>query len=290
MAMMSGPESMLGDLRRLRWIHDRPVDASIVIPVNAKGDLENALHLLDDLGRYAGPNAFEVLLVVNNFAEGQPPPAITTFQAAGARVLSVSRVERRPGDAVPFSVRLLGIRNASSAWVISFDADCRIPDPTSLLDWYVIQGRRGTGLAYSHVDFYDLPPGLSIWVKIRLHHLARWTKRTILGIPTARGSNYAVRRDLVVRLYDQGYIADELNVGPVARSLGERVAYTGDRSRVVLTSGRVYRPGWRRIISYFWYRLRYNLRVLPVRSNMAKRTGRDRDPAVRYDYTRRRDG
>ena len=49
-------------------------DASIVVPVNAQGDLENVLTLLDDLGRYAGPHEFETLLVVNNFAQGRRPP------------------------------------------------------------------------------------------------------------------------------------------------------------------------------------------------------------------------
>ena len=34
-------------------------DASIVVPVNAQGDLENVLTLLDDLGRYEGPHEFE---------------------------------------------------------------------------------------------------------------------------------------------------------------------------------------------------------------------------------------
>ena len=49
-------------------------DASIVVPVNAQGDLENVLTLLDDLGRYEGTHEFETVLVVNNFAQERRPP------------------------------------------------------------------------------------------------------------------------------------------------------------------------------------------------------------------------
>ena len=41
-------------------------------------------------------------------------------------------------------------------------------------------------------------------------------------------------------------------------------------------------PGWRELPGYFLYRLRYNLRVLPVRQGVARRTGREHDPIRRY--------
>ncbi|MGH7202579.1 MAG: hypothetical protein ACREJB_18375, partial [Planctomycetaceae bacterium] len=64
--------------------------------------------------------------------------------------------------------------------------------------------------------------------------------------------------------------------------LAGRVAYSGRSELAVLTSGRMFRPGWKRILPYFLYRLRYNLRVLPVRNDVARRTGRERDPVRRY--------
>lgn len=274
---------------RPRWPGANPdglPDASIVVPVNAKGDLENATRLLDDLARYNGPNNFETILVVNNY-DGDPPPQIAEYEATGARVLSLPEVERRAGDAIPFSVRLPGVKAAEAPWIITFDADCRIPDATSLLDWYVARGRGGAGVAYTHVDFYDLLPARSVRVKVRMHHVARWVKRVLLRLPTARGSNYAVRRQLMLDLYAAGLLADELNVGPAAKANGEAIVYSGERHLTVLTSGRVVRAGWVRIITYFWYRLRYNIRVLPVRPDAARRTGREREPANRYDYTKR---
>ncbi len=261
--------------------------ASIVVPVNAKGDLERAVGLLDDLARYDGANRFEIVLVVNNFDPQEPPSqAIAAYEQRGARVVSQAHVPRRAGDAVPFGVRVHGARSAQSDWIISFDADCRVPDPRALLDWYVERGRDGYGVAYTSVGYHDVPPGASVALRIRIHHLARWVKRVVLRIPTARGSNYAVRKSLLLRLYDRGFLADELNVGPVARSTGERIAYSGDRVLRVMTSGRMFHGGWREIVPYFWYRLRYNLRVLPVRHDAAHRTGRAQESPDRYDYTR----
>jgi hypothetical protein len=36
-------------------------------------------------------------------------------------------------------------------------------------------------------------------------------------------------------------------------------------------------------VPYYVYRLRYNLRVLPVRAGVARRTGREHDPVRRYE-------
>lgn len=264
------------------------LDGSIVIPVNVKGDLEEIQQLLGDLARYDGDCQFETVLVVNNYERTDPPlAAIDAYRATGARVISVPHVPRRPGVAVPFSVRIHGARLAGSDWVISFDADCRIPNARALLDWYVAQGRDGCGVAYTGVDYHDVPPGFTSAVRVRIHHFARWVKRAVLRIPTTRGSNYAARKDVLVGLYDRGYLADELNVGPTARARGERVTYSGAAELRVTTSGRMFSGGWRELLRYFWYRLRYNVRVLPVRSDAARRTGRSREPADRYDYTGR---
>ena len=83
-------------------------------------------------------------------------------------------------------------------------------------------------------------------------------------------------------LYNQKMLADEMNVGPTIKASGHRVAYSGLRRHYVLTSGRMFRPGWLRIIPYNWYRFKYNLRTLPVRPNVARHTKRESDPVRRY--------
>jgi len=76
---------------RLRGGAARP-DATIVVPVNAQGDLGNVRTLLDDLGRYDGPLAFEVVLVVNNFTAGEVPTEVAALERDGARVLALPSV------------------------------------------------------------------------------------------------------------------------------------------------------------------------------------------------------
>ena len=258
-----------------------PVDASIIIPVNAQGDLENVLKVCGDLCRYAGSCRLELILVVNNFDEATPPSEIDLFRAWGLRVEAIPSV-RRPGEAVGFSARIPGIRIARSPVCILFDADVRIPNATRLIDWYVRAFASGAKAAYTHVAHYDVEPGLSLRISFAIHHLARWIKRRALGIPTTRGSNYAVDREVMLELYDARMLADEMNVGPTFKRQGHLVAYNSARELYVYTSGRMFRPGWRKMIAYFWYRLRYNLRTLPVRRNVSQFTGRESDPVRRY--------
>jgi hypothetical protein len=261
-------------------------DASIVVPVNAQGDLENVLTLLDDLGRYAGPHEFETVLVVNNFAQGRRPREIAAFEALeGVRVLAVPSV-RQPGVAVALSARIAGMREAATPYAIHLDADCRVPDPTALLDWYVHRLHCGDGVAYTRVRYHSVRRRPSVYVRIAIHHAARWSKRVLLGIPTTRGGSYAVHVPTLLRLDAEGLLADEMNVGPAARSRGARVVYSGDRRMVVRTSGRMFAGGWWKLWRYLRYRLRYNLRVLPVRPGVAARTGRERDPVRVYRANR----
>jgi Glycosyltransferase like family 2 len=261
-------------------------DASIVVPVNAQGDLENVLTLLGDIGRYAGPHVFEIVLVVNNYPEDRPPLAIPALEARdGVRVVAVPSV-REPGVAVAFSARMAGMRAARTPYAIHLDADCRVPDPTTLLDWYVQRLHGGDAVAYTCVRYHSVRGRPSVYARIAIHHAARWTKRVLLRVPTTRGSSYAVHVPTLLRLYDEGLLADEMNVGPAAKSRGARVVYSGDRRTVVLTSGRMFAGGWRKLWRYLRYRLRYNLRVLPVRPGVAERTGRERDPVRIYRANR----
>lgn len=268
-------------LARLRGDRTLLPDASIIIPVNAQGDLTNVLNILGDLCAYAGPHRLEVVLVVNNYVPDAPPAEVATYRRMGINVVSIPNV-RRPGEAIGFSARIPGIRAASSPYTILFDADCRVPNATALLDWYVKQFRAGASVAYTYVGFYDLPNRLSNHFRTLTHHGARWFKRVVLRIPTTRGSNYAVQQRMMLELYEQGLLADEMNVGPVFKAHGGRVVYSGSRRLKVLTSGRMWTGGWAKLFRYLIYRIRYNLRVLPVGADVAQRTGRENDPVRRF--------
>jgi glycosyltransferase involved in cell wall biosynthesis len=259
-------------------------DISIVVPVNAQGDLENIEHLLSDFERYDGPLSVETILVVNNYPPDQVPPQVRELRKR-ATVLAIPSV-RKFGEAVAFSGRVQGMRVARSRYVVVTDADCRIPNPTAFIDWYHEQLSTRAHAAYTHVEFQDYDPALSVRFHIWLSHALRWIKREILRIPVTRGASYGMRREELLKLYDAGVLADEMNVGPAFKRLVGPVAYGGGKELEVLTSGRMFKRGWWRAVPYFVYRLRYNLRVLPVRPGVAGVTGRENDPVRRYRNNR----
>lgn len=61
---------------------------------------------------------------------------------------------------------------------------------------------------------------------------------------------------MLLDLYDRGWLADEMNVGPTLKRLEGPVAYASDRNLTVSTSGRMVRPGWRWLLPNFVYRLK----------------------------------
>jgi glycosyltransferase involved in cell wall biosynthesis len=254
-------ERLREDLARLRGDTASPPDASVVVPVNAQADLENVLNLLTDITRYQGSHSFEIVLVINNYPEDARPAELESYARSGMHIVGIPSAWRA-GEVVSFTARVPGARAAASERLIHLDADCRIPNPSLLFDWYIDQFDRGAHAAYTHVDYYDLRPLWSVRARIVVHHLARWVKRVFLRIPTIRGSNYAVDRSVFLRLYEQGLLVDDLNVGPAVKAAGERVAYSRVRSLRVLTSGRKFRGGWRKLARYLRYRLLYNVRVL----------------------------
>lgn len=266
---------------RIRGNPARPPDASVVIPVNAQGDLQNALRTVGDVVRYRGDHTLEIVLVINNYPAERPPRQIDLYRRLGLRSLGIPNV-RRPGEAAGFSARIPGVRAARSENVILFDADCRIPDITALADWYIARFRSGASAAYTHVAYYDFVDVPSLYLRLALHHLARWAKRSLVRVPTTRGSNYAVKRTLMLELYAKGMLADEMNVGPTFKAVYGRVDYSGSGRLAVYTSGRMFTPGVWKLARYFRRRLFYNLRVLPVRGNAAAFTGREKDPVRRY--------
>jgi hypothetical protein len=190
---------------------------------------------------------------------------------------------RRSGECIGFTARVAGARAASADLAILFDADCRIPNATAVIDWYVDAYRAGNHVAYTHVAYFELRDSLPNRVRLAVHHAARWTKRVILRIPTLRGSNYAIDRPMLLKLYADGWLADDMNVGPTCRAMRMKIAYSGAKELVVLTSGRMFSgTSWIRLNRYFLRRLRFNLRVLRVRPNAACYTQREFDPERRY--------
>jgi len=252
------------ELARLRGDPSVAPHASVVIPVNAGADLERVLNIVGDVSSYDGRHTFEVVLVINNYGPDEPPRELRTYEDAGMHVVAVPNAWRA-GEAVCFTARIPGVRAASSDRIILFDADTRVPNPTPVLDWYVEQFARGAGAAYTHVGHYDVRPMWSVRARVASHHLARWVKRVLLRIPTTRGSNYGIDRTVLLPLYDRGLLADDLNVGPTVKAAGSRVAYSGSRELRVLTSGRKFSGGWRRLARYLRYRLLYNVRLIRTR-------------------------
>jgi hypothetical protein len=259
-----GLASLRSRFEQLRGDHDVPPTVSVVVPVNACEDLSTVMDVVRDTARYGGRHTLEVVLVVNNYPPGAPPAAIDAYEAAGLRVVAVPDVHT-PGEAVCFSARLPGLRAAASDHIVFWDADCRVPDPSGLIDWYVDRLSSGAAAAYTHVNYYDFRDLLSVRTRIVAHHGARWVKRAVLHIPTLRGSNYAVRREAMLRLHGNGLLSDDLNVGPAILAERGTCAYSGERQLAVLTSGRRFKGGWRKLGHYLRYRLVYNIRMLPVR-------------------------
>jgi glycosyltransferase involved in cell wall biosynthesis len=286
MEALSEPEFDLNVLarrfKRIRGSMELDPEASVVIPVNAQGDLEKVLSILTDLSSYTGKNPVEIILVINNYAPNEPPPEAEAYRELGIKIISISNAHL-PGVVAPLSARMCGVEATVSDVVILFDADCRIPFATDLIDWYIRQFELGAKLAYTHVDYYELDDHWSIQFRIRVHHLARWVKRIPLRIPTTRGSNYTVDRQMMLALFAGGYIADDMNVGRTFKSKGAKIVYSSAPNLNVLTSGRMFSAkGLYQLYRYFKYRLRYNLRTLPVRRDVHKHTGRDGEPARRY--------
>lgn len=251
-------------LKEIRGDAGAPPSASIIIPVNACADLERVLPVLDDIGGYSGPHTFELLLVINNYDPASPPAAIERFRQMGARVVAVPSA-RRPGEVVILSARALGIAAAQAEITMHFDADSRLLNSTALLDWYVSALQAGARLAYTHVDYYDVPRKPAVHVKLWLHHAVRRCKRLVFGIPTTRGSNYAVARAAFLACYEAGELSVDMQLGPAVKLAGGRIAYSGKRALRVLTSGRRFSGSWRRLLPYLLYRLRYNLHAIPTR-------------------------
>ena len=252
---------------RLRGSRAFYPEASIVIPINAQKDLTNISRLLEDLVQYSGGRQLEIVLVMNNYPPEDPPQEIEMYRHAGVVVLGIPHVEHDGG--VAMAARIPGIRIAQSSKILLFDADCRIPNPTALIDWYIAKFDEGYDLSYTHVEYTELPPGISVKARMFVHHASRWFRRTVLGIPTSRGSNYAIRKKMILHLFAEGRIPYDIHVGPVVKSIRGKIAYSGARELVVFTSGRFFTPGWKVLVEYLIWRTRYYLRILKMKPKKA---------------------
>ena len=255
-------------------------EASIIVPVNAQSDLGMVQNTLQDISKYNGPHRIEVVLVINNYPPESPPSIIDDFRSAGIKVQAVPQLlsekeiknltERLYGSKVVrssnltsarsfriFKARIQGSKIASSENLIHFDADCRVPNISPLIDWYVTNLQSGTALAYSHVDYYELPSSLATQLYLKIHHLFRWVKRTILGIPTSRGSNYALLRTPFIELFENNSLNADNKVGPFFKSRGWKIVYNGKQQLAVFTSGRDFVSNWGSLSEYVIWRINY---------------------------------
>lgn len=254
---------MIRKLGQIRGDEALPPEASIIIPVNAQNDLVNVLQIIDDIASYQGKHHLEVILVINNYPPESPPKEVNEYRALGLVVLAIPKL--RTQREMIFSARIPGVRIASSEYTIHFDADCRVPNATCLIDWYIEQFDSGAQLAYTYVGYYDLPASLSTRVWLTIHRAFRWFKRVVLRVPISRGSNYAVVRSLILHLYDSGLLNYDIKVGTTIKSIGGKIAYSGDRSLSVLTSGRNFQGGWKELFEYIGWRMGYYRRLIPMR-------------------------
>ena len=266
-------DRLRGAMSRLRGDPALPPDVSMIVPVNAREHLAAVRELLADVASYGGQHTLEMILVINNYPGDRPPPELEAFRHMGVQVLAIPNV-RRTGEEVALSARFMGLEIAGAEHTIHFDADCRVPNATALIDWYVEQLSGGAQLAYTNTQYHGLSPSAAMRVRIMAHHLARWIKRVVLGTPTARGSNFALRRSFGLPLRDDPRLSgQELRWGPAVRAAEGRVVYSGRPDLVLLTSGRKIEDGWRNLLIYLWWRLRYNWHWLRTAPRADSRSG-----------------
>ena len=258
-------------IKQLRGDIKRPPNTSIIIPVNAKEDLEAGLGILKDIVEYKGRYSIELILVINNYPKENPPKEITMFRKLGITVVAAASA-RRSGEVVIMSARALGVKAASASTTIHFDVDCKVWDINALVDWIIASMNSEVKVAYSHVGYYDLRKLPSVYCKIAIHNLVRWIKRNLFRVPTTRGSNYAVDRSLFLELYNAGKLSVDLQIGPAAKLAGARVVYSGQPKLRVFTSGRRFRGGWIKLLNYLRYRLNYNLNAVPTKRHEVTNT------------------
>ena len=262
-------------------------DLAIIVPVNAKGGLANALFLLKDVSQYAGALRFQVILVVNNYDPEDPPKEFfDVYRKAGVVVLEFPQLPGHSGVPPGLRARMAGLSHVNCRGSVFFDADCRIPHPIQCSGWYCKAFENPeVKLAYTRIAYFNWPPGLGMWLWLRVHYSWRWTKRNLMRIPTPQGASYAMDVKLKEKLYNEGYLADETAIGRLAQRFDHKSMFNGSKSCRILTDARMYenaRPS-RLFTVYALRRIRINLASLVVRNDSAEHAGRENDNPHQYD-------
>lgn len=255
-------EAALRRLQSLRGeLFDADPNASVIIPVRSRTQLTHSLALLSDLARYHGDYTLEFILVVDDFE--LIPEESEYFRNIGVHlVFTEPDGPERAGGTI--DVRARGVRAARAGITLHFAPDVRIPDPSALIDWYIESLYSEYQLAYTWIDFENRPGRLSTRLSLVVLNVLRSLKRTLLGVPTTRGCNYAVTRSLFLELYETGQLSADINIGLAARLAEARSRYSKEpRLRVVLST-RKYSARTLLYPARILRSLNYNLRAVPV--------------------------
>ncbi len=234
-------------------------NASVIVPVGSPAELKQVFCLLSDLSHYRGSYSLECLLALPAGQPWLPPERLALLDSLGLRVVFTS-ARGRGG----LAARGCAAQAARAGILLHFAADTRLPDPTALVDWYVRSLFGKFQLAYSRVDFYGLPGSPGVRLSLFVLNGLRALKRRLLGVPTPRGSNYAITRSLFLDLYEAGTLSEEHPVGLAARLAQARSRYAADRRLRAYIPAHKFSPRTLLSPARILRRLRANLRALPA--------------------------
>lgn len=236
-------------------------NASVIVPVGSPAGLQQVFYLLADLACYEGFYSLECLLALPAGQDWPPAEKLELLEALGLRLVFIPAGVWEQGA---LAARAFAAQAARAGVLLHFASDTRLPDPTALLDWYVGSLSGSYQLAYSRVDFYGLPERAGVRLSLRLLDGLRLVKRRLLGVPTPRGSNYAITRALFLDLYEAGKLSDDTPVGLAARLAQARSRYSSDRRLRACVSAHKFNPRTLLSPARMLRRLRLNLRALPA--------------------------
>jgi hypothetical protein len=263
------PFSMLSDeelrrhMQRLRGTAEADPNASLIVPISARSGFSLIQGLIGDLARYRGSYTLEIILMVAASLAGSAPEEIEHLRGLGLQVIAAPEGGQN-WEAVQLEARAQGVEAARAGITLHFSPDARLPDATALIDWYIQSLYSVYQLAYSQISYYGLPDGMNTRLSLALVDTFRKVKRVLLGVPTTRGSNYAINRHLFLKLYESGKLTVDLPVGLAVRLAEARSRYSSERRLQVYLSAHKYSPQSLLNLHRILRRLRYNLRAIPL--------------------------
>ena len=198
-------------------------DLSIVVEFAWGTDPADMRMLLEDIEHYGGPYQLETILVVDGLADGRGAEACMDLERDGVVVLAAQGAPRQHRDNTALERRMAGIGAAHADYVVTFDANVRIPNPTVLLNWCVHALLHGAAAAYPQVGRRASDADLSGRTSIS-DLLCRWLDRVVLRGPPARRNNYAARRDTLLDFHELCLRGQDEGLGAMLERAGRRVA------------------------------------------------------------------